>query len=79
LEKECAVCGKRIKVIWYNDRTYRGGHYSGKIPFYKKGDIDFKDVKKVKVGGLEMNVLQNLPKPYKYEEYWECPKCYWGY
>jgi hypothetical protein len=78
LEKECAVCGRKVRVILYNDRSYRGGHYFGKIPFYKKGAINFKDTKKVKVGGLGMNVLQNLPKPYKYEEYWECPKCYWG-
>ena len=65
-----------MKVILYDDRTYRGGHYFGKIPFYRKGAINFKNVKKAKVGGLEMNVLQNLPQPYKYEEYWECPKCY---
>ncbi len=78
LEKECAVCGRKIRAILYNDRSYRGGHYFGKIPFYKKGTIDFKDTEKVKIGGLELNVLKNLPKPAKHEEYWECPKCYWG-
>jgi ribosomal protein L23 len=31
IEKICVVCGKKIKVILYKDRTYRGGHYFGKI------------------------------------------------
>jgi len=78
LSRTCAVCGRKIKVILYNDRSYRSGHYFGKIPFHKKGTINFKDTEKVKIGGLELNVLKNLPKPYKYEEYWECPKCYWN-
>lgn len=30
--KTCAICGKNIKVILYKDRSYRGGHYFGKIP-----------------------------------------------
>lgn len=40
------MCGKSLKLILYGDKTYRGGHYFGKI---KRKD-----------------------------EYWECPKCYWG-
>lgn len=31
LEKTCACCAAKIKVISYEDKTYRGGHYFGKI------------------------------------------------
>ncbi|MDP2586747.1 MAG: hypothetical protein Q8P32_03165 [Candidatus Komeilibacteria bacterium] len=31
LNKACAVCGKSIKVILYADRSYRNGHYFGKL------------------------------------------------
>ena len=79
LNRKCVVCGKKIRVILYDDRSYRGGHYFGKIPLCKKEDIDFENTEKVKIGEMTLNVLKNDPKPYAYEEYWECPKCYWGY
>ncbi|MDP2946736.1 MAG: hypothetical protein Q8N88_01345 [Nanoarchaeota archaeon] len=31
LKRTCASCGKKIKVILYEDRSYRGGHYFGKM------------------------------------------------
>jgi len=31
LQKTCAVCGAKIKVTLYEDRTYHGGHYFGNI------------------------------------------------
>lgn len=31
LEKDCACCGKKIKVILYQDKTYHGGHFFGNI------------------------------------------------
>jgi len=31
LKRTCASCGKTIKVILYEDRSYRGGHYFGKL------------------------------------------------
>jgi len=40
LNKTCAVCGRKIKVIFYKDRTYRGGHYFGKIPLFSKKELD---------------------------------------
>jgi len=30
MEKTCAVCGKKVQVILYKNRTYRGGEYFGK-------------------------------------------------
>jgi hypothetical protein len=80
LNKTCAVCGRKMKVILYKDRTYRGGHYFGKIPLFTKKELK-KALKagthKVRIGDSEIEVLNRNPKPCKYEEYWECPKCYW--
>ena len=81
LNKTCAVCGRKIKVIFYKDRTYRGGHYFGKIPLFSKKELDQASkagTRKVKIGDMVFNGLKKDPKPYKHEEYWECPKCYWN-
>jgi len=32
MRRTCAVCGKKIEAILYSDRSYRGGHYFGKVP-----------------------------------------------
>jgi len=80
LNKTCAVCGRKMKVILYKERNYRGGHYFGKIPLFTKKEFK-KALKagthKVRIGDLEIEVLNRNPKLHKYEEYWECPKCYW--
>lgn len=31
MERICAVCGEEVKIVLHKDRTYRGGHYFGKI------------------------------------------------
>ncbi len=31
LTKTCVCCGRKIKVNLYKDRSYRGGHYFGKV------------------------------------------------
>ncbi|MCK5122829.1 MAG: hypothetical protein KAQ87_01630 [Candidatus Pacebacteria bacterium] len=31
LNKSCVCCGKKIKVFLYQDKSYRGGHFFGKI------------------------------------------------
>lgn len=40
LDKMCVVCGKEIKVILYQDRSYRGGHYFGKLSVPAKQEIE---------------------------------------
>ncbi|MEK7471296.1 MAG: hypothetical protein AAB623_01445 [Patescibacteria group bacterium] len=40
IERSCVVCGKKIKIILYNDYSYRGGHY------FAFGDKKPKDPKK---------------------------------
>lgn len=80
LDKNCAVCGRKIRVFLYSNRSYRGGHYFGKIPLYTKKEINKalkSGVRKSKIGSLEIEVLKKDPKPYDSSEYWECPKCYW--
>jgi len=31
-KRHCAVCGKEITITLYEDGTYEGGHFFGKIP-----------------------------------------------
>lgn len=82
--KDCAVCGRKITVYIYADKNKknRGGHYFGKIGICSKKERN-KELKsgtrKSKFGGHIFNVYNYEPKPYKYLEYWECPKCYWGH
>jgi len=82
LDKTCAVCGRKIKVILYKDRSYRGGHYFGKIPLHTKKELN-KALKagthKERIDDWEIDVLNKGPKPYDYAEYWECPNYYWDY
>ncbi|MBU1179732.1 hypothetical protein KJ885_02210 [Patescibacteria group bacterium] len=76
LQKECACCGKGIKIILYADRSYRGGHFFG------KNEIHRKNAKRKVIGkfpGTDYDIIDYLEKPIRHEEYWECPKCYWQY
>jgi len=81
MKKSCAICGKKIKIILYTDKSYRGGHYFGKIEICSKKE-EAKALRlgthPYKIAGRVFDVLNYDPKPYKYLEYWECPKCYWG-
>jgi hypothetical protein len=81
VNKNCAVCGNKIKVIIYTDKSYRGGHYFGKIPLHtKKALLEALKAgfRETKIGGQVFQVMKKDPRPYKFVGYWECPKCYWG-
>lgn len=76
----CAVCGRKMRVVCYRDHTYRGGHYFGKIPLYRKGELEKArryGVRECVFHGIKISVLKRDPKPYDHAEYWECPRCYW--
>ncbi len=80
LEKECSVCVRKIHIIQYTDRSFRGGHYFFEIPISTK--TEWERVLKAgthtyKRDGFEFEIINKEPKAYKYVEYWECPKCYW--
>lgn len=81
LSRQCAICGRKMRVILYQDHSYRGGHHFGKIPLHRKGEMEKAlkaGTRKSKIGNMTIKVLKRDPKPYAYVEYWECPKCYWG-
>lgn len=80
LIKTCSVCGGKIKAIIYKTGQCRGGHYFGKIGIPSKREMNRVlklGTKEEKLGGIIIDVLKEDPKPYKYLEHWECPKCYW--
>lgn len=80
LVKDCAICGKLMKVIVYTDKTYRGGHFFGKIPLHTQKamrEADKAGYTEKKWGTLTVRVMKKDPVAYKHVEYWECPKCYW--
>ena len=80
VERICIVCGKRMNVIRYTDKTYRNGHYFGKIQLYSKKELARmrkSGTHKSRLAGLDMNVYNYDPKPYAHTEHWECPSCYW--
>ena len=81
-DKTCSDCGKGMKVFLYSDKTYRGGHYFGKIGISsekEKAKSRSMGTREWKFDGHVFNVLKYDPKPYKYLEHWECPSCYWRY
>lgn len=51
----CVDCGKKMRVICYRDHTYRGGHYFGKIPLYRKGALE-----KARQGGVREKVFYGI-------------------
>jgi hypothetical protein len=51
--KQCAWCGKDMTVILYTDKSYRGGHYWGKIGVYSKKEME----KELKSSYKEMKIL----------------------
>ncbi|MDO8521735.1 MAG: hypothetical protein Q7S08_00415 [bacterium] len=81
LKRKCSVCGKNICAIVYNNRKIRGGHYFGKIPLYRKSEMNKmgrSGAHKSKISRTwTVNVYNYDPKSYAHFEYWECPQCYW--
>lgn len=83
-----------MNVIIYTDRSYRGGHYFGKIPLHTKKELARSakaGTHPLESGSVTLQVMNKDPEPYGHMEYWlarrsppeadedgECPKCYWG-
>ena len=80
ISRQCAICGKDILVKIFTNKNYTGGHYFGRIPLCTEKEFN-KALKagttKERWGKTVIEVLKKDPIPYKYAEYWECPKCYW--
>lgn len=80
INKECVICGKAIAVVIYSDKSYRGGHYFGKVPLHTKKALREAmkaGYREVNMAGRVVQVMKKDPIAYKYLEYWECSKCYW--
>jgi hypothetical protein len=81
VNKKCSVCPSQMDVIIYSDRSYRGGHYFGKIPLISKKEwakANKFGTHTSMIGDWEIQVMNKDPKPYGHIEYWECQKCYWS-
>ena len=75
-EKKCAICGRKINLIIYTDKHYRGGHYFGKIPLYTKKAWDEAlklGTDEIKIGNTVGQVLRKDPRSYKRLEYGNAP------
>lgn len=74
LNRRCVFCGKKITIVRYNDKYYRGGQYFGKhkIPI---GKGEYKKVGTTKLFKRKVSVVKWTGKE-KEVEYWECNACY---
>lgn len=41
LIRNCVVCGKRIVITLYPDKTYKGGHFFGKLNIGKRKKAEY--------------------------------------
>jgi len=37
----CAVCGKKLSIIVYPTKSYKGGHFFGKIEMGRKKKVEY--------------------------------------
>ena len=74
LQRDCRVCGKELNITVYQDHSYEGGHYFGrvKIPI---GEGENVKVDTLKLGENEYDVVEWTGEHEEFE-YWECDDCY---
>ncbi|MBN2517436.1 MAG: hypothetical protein JXB14_01185 [Candidatus Altiarchaeota archaeon] len=73
--RSCCVCGKRLRIKLYPDRSYRGGEFFGRHKIPIEGTGEYKKIDTFKIGDLEGDVVEWTGKEKEFE-YWECPDCY---
>jgi hypothetical protein len=64
LNRLCALCGRHIPVNVYQDGSYRGGEYFGKMPEFAM---------RKRPGGFDPAITDEVWK--HSDEYWECSEC----
>jgi hypothetical protein len=69
------MCGKRLRIKLYPDRSYRGGEFFGRHKIPMEGTGDYKKIDTFKIGDLEGDVVKWTGKE-REVEHWECPDCY---
>lgn len=40
VQRSCVICARKIKVILYEDRSYRGGHYFKSVGLTRKEPVE---------------------------------------
>lgn len=62
INRRCLVCGRRIQVTVYEDDSYCGGEYFGRMPEFAM---------RKRPGGYDPLVAEEIWR--HSDEYWECP------
>lgn len=65
INRRCVICGRHIRVIVYEDGSYRGGQYFGEMPelAMRKRPREYDDPV------IAEDIWRHS------DEYWECPAC----
>ncbi len=74
INRKCLVCGKKIRVVLYQDGHYRNGQYFNKLKL-PIGKGEYKKIRTAKLFGKKINVVKWTGKE-KEIEHWECDSCY---
>ena len=75
IRRECIVCGKRLRIVLYQDGHYRNAQYFGKFKLPIKGTGEYKKTRNIKIGRKKYDVVDWTGKE-KEIEYWECNHCF---
>ena len=67
IKRKCVICGETITIKVYDDGSYEGGHYFGKMVIPKSFPVEMDENHPNYAGEDE---------EYIYFEYWECNSCY---
>jgi hypothetical protein len=73
--RSCCICGKRLRIKLYPDRSYRGAEFFGRHKIPIKGTGEYKKIDTFKIGDLVGDVVKWTGKE-RGVEHWECPACF---
>ena len=73
ISRNCTVCGKELSIRLFDDGSYSGGHFFGKVRF-PVGEGENKKVGTSDILGEEVDVVE-WTGDHEEIEYWECDYC----
>jgi len=76
IKRSCSLCSKEIRVVVYQNHSYRGGHFFGRISSHP---LPGRERDGVRVNNKASSPLVGEGRERgktKSIEYWECPSCY---
>ena len=74
IKRTCVVCGKKLLITVWPDKSYSIGYYFGKVKL-PIGKGFYKKIGTSKIGKIKANIVKWVGKE-KTIEYWECKKCF---